>query len=82
MGGDELLGGQLPRRRLDRLGQQVVAQEQRVHAGLQEALDGLLGAMHDRLAADVEAGVEHHRHAGEPARTPRSGGGTWGCAAG
>src|SRR6266508_3049818 len=45
---------------------QQVAQEQRVHVAGQEVVDGLVGPQHDRLAAQVEAGVEHHRDAGAP----------------
>src|SRR5690242_1556014 len=39
-------------------------QHQGVHVLAEEALERLFRQVHDRLAADVERGIEHHRHAG------------------
>ena len=60
--GDELIFGHLFRSRRHPLGQHVIAQEQRIHPGFEEALDGLFRLMNDRLAADVKTSVEHHGH--------------------
>jgi len=45
--------------------QHAIFQHQRVHVGAAEAIDGVLRRAHDRLAADIEAGVHEHRTTGQ-----------------
>src|SRR5205807_2028575 len=44
--------------------EQVAAEHERVHAGLQIVLDRLVGRVHDRLAAQVVGRVQYDRDAG------------------
>ena len=60
----------LPRGRV--LGDDDVFEHQHVHVGGQEAAVGVLRRADDRLAADVEAGVDEHGAAGQALETPRS----------
>src|SRR5688500_10124133 len=51
----------LQRRILRLLGEQAVADGERLDVAAHEAAEGVFGRAHDRFAANVEAGVDQHR---------------------
>src|SRR4029453_8354499 len=52
----------LLKRRLLLLVQQIGAENQIVHVGAHETAGRVLGGADDRLSADVERGIDDHRH--------------------